>query len=257
MAKEVTLEGLFRAAVYWSNSYPKHDMEAFWLAAEEKIQQWLEIYQDQLARQNKEPPAWWPAVENILKEYGLEAMSFAADFKRASEGIEWSNEQIQMLNFLYGAGELDGVWFEQPHPTEEGKFWWRKHLRRLFDTPPQAEPKEDHCQHCKGSGEIQAFIGNGGPDGHEETRLCPHCNGTGCAQPSTPEATQKSHTQDALDAKRWRFISDRWSVAFKDGKFTSLSSVVSEECRQSINASVDRMMAGDWSDADNNTQAKS
>jgi hypothetical protein len=28
-------------------------------------------------------PAWWPAVENILKEYGLQAIDFVADFKAA------------------------------------------------------------------------------------------------------------------------------------------------------------------------------
>lgn len=29
-------------------------------------------------------PEWWPAVENILTEYGLDAISFVADFKKAS-----------------------------------------------------------------------------------------------------------------------------------------------------------------------------
>lgn len=28
-------------------------------------------------------PAWWPAVENILNEYGLQAIDFVADFKEA------------------------------------------------------------------------------------------------------------------------------------------------------------------------------
>lgn len=32
----------------------------------------------------KTPPEWWPAVENILTEYGLDAISFVADFKKAS-----------------------------------------------------------------------------------------------------------------------------------------------------------------------------
>jgi hypothetical protein len=32
----------------------------------------------------KTPPEWWPAVENILNEYGLDAVSFVADFKKAS-----------------------------------------------------------------------------------------------------------------------------------------------------------------------------
>jgi hypothetical protein len=29
------------------------------------------------------PPPWWPAVENILNEYGLQAIDFVADFKEA------------------------------------------------------------------------------------------------------------------------------------------------------------------------------
>jgi hypothetical protein len=35
------------------------------------------------AAQPAEPPPWWFAVENILKEYGLQAIDFAADFKKA------------------------------------------------------------------------------------------------------------------------------------------------------------------------------
>jgi hypothetical protein len=54
-----------------------------------------------------------------------------------SEPMDWSDEQLKMLNFLYGAGDFDGVWFEQKHPTEKGAFWWRKHMKRLFDTTPQ------------------------------------------------------------------------------------------------------------------------
>ena len=51
-----------------------------------------------------------------------------------------TDEQTRMLNFLYGAGELDGVWFGEHHPTAKDEFWWREHLRRLFDTPPAAQP---------------------------------------------------------------------------------------------------------------------
>ena len=55
----------------------------------------------------------------------------------AQKPVAWSDEHLQFLNFLYGAGEFDGVWFDQKHPKEKGEFWWRKHLRRLFDAPPQ------------------------------------------------------------------------------------------------------------------------
>ena len=52
------------------------------------------------------------------------------------EPLALTDEQLQMLNFLYGAGEWDGVWFDEKHPTKKGAFWWRSDLRRLFTTPP-------------------------------------------------------------------------------------------------------------------------
>ena len=59
----------------------------------------------------------------------------------------WSTEQWAMLHFLYGAGEFDGVWFEQKHPTEKGAFWWRTHLRRLFGDAPQPPVSQpDHLR---------------------------------------------------------------------------------------------------------------
>jgi len=55
---------------------------------------------------------------------------------------------------------------------------------------------------------------------------------------------------DADDAARWRWLSEHIAVAWNEGKFTSLVRIVSEKNRADLNASVDRMMAGDWSDAD-------
>ena len=52
------------------------------------------------------------------------------------------------------------------------------------------------------------------------------------------------------DAAWWRWLSEHIIVAWNDGKFTSLVRIVSDKNRASLNASVDRMMAGDWSDAD-------
>jgi hypothetical protein len=45
---------------------------------------------DELERlaQRTEPPAWFPAVENILNEYGLQAIDFVADFKAAMKDAE-------------------------------------------------------------------------------------------------------------------------------------------------------------------------
>ena len=40
------------------------------------------------AQPAQEPPPWWPAVENILEEYGLQAIDFVADFNAALAGRE-------------------------------------------------------------------------------------------------------------------------------------------------------------------------
>jgi len=40
--------------------------------------------------QRTEPPDWFPAVENILNEYGLQAIDFVADFKAAMKDAEKS-----------------------------------------------------------------------------------------------------------------------------------------------------------------------
>jgi hypothetical protein len=40
--------------------------------------------------QRTEPPDWFPAVENILNEYGLQAIDFVADFKAAMKDAEQS-----------------------------------------------------------------------------------------------------------------------------------------------------------------------
>ena len=57
-----------------------------------------------------------------------------------------TDEQIDFLNFLYGAGEWDGVWFESKHPTKRGAFWWRKDMKRLFDYDITASVAEDSAK---------------------------------------------------------------------------------------------------------------
>lgn len=49
------------------------------------------------------PPPWWPAVENILNEYGLQAIDFVADFKKAlaqseREWVGLTDEDKHYLN---------------------------------------------------------------------------------------------------------------------------------------------------------------
>lgn len=38
-----------------------------------------------------------------------------------------------IIGFLLGVNSFDGSWFGDKHPTEEGNFWWRKHLRRFIN----------------------------------------------------------------------------------------------------------------------------
>ena len=47
--------------------------------------------------QRTEPPDWFPAVENILKEYGLQAMDFVADFKAAMKDAEQSQRTEPLI----------------------------------------------------------------------------------------------------------------------------------------------------------------
>jgi hypothetical protein len=47
--------------------------------------------------QRTEPPAWFPAVENILNEYGLQAIDFVADFKAAMKDAEQSQRTEPLI----------------------------------------------------------------------------------------------------------------------------------------------------------------
>lgn len=48
----------------------------------------------------------------------------------ARQDVLSNNEFVQFLN---GAGPLDGVWFGDEHPKYKGKFWWRAFLRARQD----------------------------------------------------------------------------------------------------------------------------
>ena len=79
-----------------------------------------------------------------LKQLADESMTFgkkaAAPVQAQEQRKPLTDEQIEMLNFLYGAGELDGVWFGERHPTAKGAFWWRKHLRDVFPDGIKEQP---------------------------------------------------------------------------------------------------------------------
>jgi len=50
-----------------------------------------------------------------------------------------TDEQQAILSFLGGSGPLDGLWFGDKHPTEQGAYWWRKRLWAAFGTPATVE----------------------------------------------------------------------------------------------------------------------
>jgi hypothetical protein len=64
------------------------------------------------------PPAWFPAVENILNEYGLQAINFFADFKAAMKDAQQATElqQAYRTSDAYTIGFKDGQ-AAQPAPV--------------------------------------------------------------------------------------------------------------------------------------------
>lgn len=57
----------------------------------------------------------------------------------------------EMLAFLNGEGPLDGVYFGERHPTENGVYWWRKRLSVLTSLAarkPEPHPDEFVCPLC-------------------------------------------------------------------------------------------------------------
>jgi len=56
-----------------------------------------------------ESPPWWPAVENILKEYGLQAIGFVADFKAAmAAGEALEREWVGLPSYFFS--EMPSEW---------------------------------------------------------------------------------------------------------------------------------------------------
>ena len=67
-------------------------------------------------------------------DLGRAARIATAAISQLSQALEDGGEAptpklAEVIEFLFGKAPLDGVWFGDPHPTEKGAFWWRKHLR--------------------------------------------------------------------------------------------------------------------------------
>lgn len=55
-----------------------------------------------------------------------------------------------VIKFLLGESSLEGVWYGEKHPTEQGRFWWRKHLRtQTASLQKQIEEKDKELAEYK------------------------------------------------------------------------------------------------------------
>lgn len=52
------------------------------------------------------------------------------------------NDLTQVVAFLNGEAPLDGVWFDEGHPTKKGAYWWRKHLCAAL-AQSEAQPERE------------------------------------------------------------------------------------------------------------------
>jgi hypothetical protein len=99
--------------------------------------------------QRIEPPAWFPAVENILNEYGLQAIDFVADFKAAMKDAEQSQRTEQEPV----AWVCEGFSSDEKHAID----YWQGDVddlpigTQLYTTPPAQPPQrteQNFCSRC-------------------------------------------------------------------------------------------------------------
>jgi hypothetical protein len=108
----------------------------------ERHQGWLEVIAEWADRAReaeaklkaaaqRQPPEWWPAVENILNEYGLQAIDFVADFKAAQINSTTSAAPVQ-----------DGRDWSLLEATQESLREHSAEIRRLKAIIEAAEKQE-------------------------------------------------------------------------------------------------------------------
>lgn len=107
--------------------------------------------------QTQEPPPWWPAVENILNEYGLQAIDFVADFKNAlaqrteqepvaknEEGrITWLIDNWPQNCLLY----TNAPQLKESEQKPYGYLWYTHYMEKRFT---HYKPNEDQLSQCIG-----------------------------------------------------------------------------------------------------------
>ena len=78
------------------------------------------------------------AVRRVPKDAALRAISAALSNKAEGE----VDPNAPVFKYLLGEGPLDGYHFGEPHETERGYLWWRKHLRAALTTDGIARREE-------------------------------------------------------------------------------------------------------------------
>ena len=88
-------------------------------------------------QQQAEPPSEWPLIKNILDEYGLQAISFVAEWKAAQQ-------QAEPVAWMDREGDL----YKMPEIPE-----WAPPHTMLYTTPPQCQwvglTDEDFLEACQ------------------------------------------------------------------------------------------------------------
>lgn len=81
--------------------------------------------QERVSQQNRDILKFGEKNSRLFKENkSLRAELAALQLERAASAQPISKE---VLEFLTGRGPLEGVWFDDPHPSGRS-YWWRKYL---------------------------------------------------------------------------------------------------------------------------------
>ena len=88
--------------------------------------------------QPQQEPAWWHAVENILDEYGLQAIDFVADFKAALALAQPQQEPVAVYQVKQSIGE--SVWCDVSKAEFDALVYFGVTKRAVYTSPPAREP---------------------------------------------------------------------------------------------------------------------
>ena len=90
--------------------------------------------------QRTEPPDWFPAVENILNEYGLQAIDFVADFKAAMKDAEKSQRTWQGLT----DEEAEAIWEDHQFNGRPSEVSFANRMNLMQAIEAKLKERNDH-----------------------------------------------------------------------------------------------------------------